>query len=224
MAKPLQDIISDLRQEETRWDAILELKLLTNDSYVEPLINLLNDDNWVIRWCVAEKLGEMGDVRAIEPLIELLKDPDFHVKKNAAKSLERFGQKSVPALASLLDNLENEIRKQARDILLAQGKKSLKQMEIEMYRHDWVAGNQLLYCIWKIGQIDAEEILIHALKSPDLRRNSIVFLGLMRSKKALPKIIKLYQYSKLKRDVLNMLSRYSKDEVFPLVKIGRAHV
>ena len=61
MDERLASIVKDLRAEESRWDAILELKLLQSKKYVDPLIRLLSDKDWVIRWCIAEKLGEMSE-------------------------------------------------------------------------------------------------------------------------------------------------------------------
>ncbi|MFT5171018.1 MAG: HEAT repeat protein [Candidatus Marinamargulisbacteria bacterium] len=217
MAKPLADIIVQLRDEDTRWDAILELKLLQSEKYITPLIGLLSDKDWVVRWCVAEKLGEMQHDSALGPLAKILVDPDYHVRKNAAKALIRFGSKSVPYLVPYLDNLNTPNRRQAIEILIDMGKPVIPSLEAEVRKRGWVVGNQLIYCIWKIGNIESEDILIRALSSVDVRRNAIVFLGLMRSKKAIPHLVNLYKFSKLKREILNILPRYSPEEVYPVV-------
>ena len=77
MDKTLEDIVKRLKQEDTRWDAILQLKVLQDHAWVDALVKLLHDDDWVVRWCVAEKLGDLGHTRAIHPLIRLLADNEI---------------------------------------------------------------------------------------------------------------------------------------------------
>ena len=73
-----------------------------------PLINLLDDDSWVIRYRAAEALGLIGDDRAVTALTASLNDEKDHVRYMAAKSLGMFGKKesSISLLPLLRD--ENE--------------------------------------------------------------------------------------------------------------------
>ncbi|MBN1431432.1 MAG: HEAT repeat domain-containing protein [Methanomicrobiaceae archaeon] len=75
---------------------------------VLPLIYLLDDGSWVIRYRAAEALGLIGDERAVTALTASLKDDKDHVRYMAAKSLGMFGKKesSISLLPLLRD--ENE--------------------------------------------------------------------------------------------------------------------
>jgi HEAT repeat protein len=75
---------------------------------VVPLINLLDDDSWVIRYRAAEALGRIGDERAVTALTGSLHDEKDHVRYMAAKGLGMFGKKesSISLLPLLRD--ENE--------------------------------------------------------------------------------------------------------------------
>jgi len=75
---------------------------------VLPLIGLLDDDSWVIRYRAAEALGLIGDDRALTVLTGLLHDEKDHVRYMAAKGLGMFGKKesSISLIPLLRD--ENE--------------------------------------------------------------------------------------------------------------------
>lgn len=75
---------------------------------VMQLINLLDDDSWVIRYRAAEALGLIGDERAVTALTGSLRDEKDHVRYMAAKGLGMFGKResSISLIPLLRD--ENE--------------------------------------------------------------------------------------------------------------------
>ena len=86
MNAPLfDDIIRRLRNEDSRWEGILDLKMSSCENDVDSLIRLLKDADWIVRWSVSEKLGDIGDIKALRPLLGLLSDDDFHVQKNESQ-------------------------------------------------------------------------------------------------------------------------------------------
>ncbi|MDR2874265.1 MAG: HEAT repeat domain-containing protein [Methanobrevibacter sp.] len=58
------------------------------NSSVDPLINILTNEDWKIRGAAAWALGSLGDKRAIEPLKNLIDDESGFVKSGVKKSLE----------------------------------------------------------------------------------------------------------------------------------------
>lgn len=58
---------------------------------VEPLIELLEDENPELRGSAVAALGEIRDERAIEPLIQALKDEDAEVREEASFVLRDLG-------------------------------------------------------------------------------------------------------------------------------------
>lgn len=73
---------------------------------VIPLINILDDDSWVVRYRAAEALGLIGDERALTALTGSLQDEKDHVRYMAAKGLGMFKEKE--SLFSLIPLLKDE--------------------------------------------------------------------------------------------------------------------
>ena len=214
----LEEITAKLRNEDERWDGILELKMLHGAGLLMPLIELLDDENWIIRWCVTEKLGEMHQHAAIGPLIGRLGDEDVHVRKNVVKSLEKFGFSIIPDAVLALDHASIDVRKQLTDILLKFGAPAAGLLHQELEKnHGWVISNQILYIIWRISHDKAEELFIQLLVNKDIRKNVIVTLGLMRSLKSIPYLLRYYEYPELRRLILYAIKFIGPELVFPLI-------
>ena len=63
---------------------------LNDTSAVEPLVELLDDEDPEVRAEAAASLGKLNDTRAVEPLIRLLDDKDIWVKEETIRSLCRL--------------------------------------------------------------------------------------------------------------------------------------
>ena len=57
-------------------------------SAVDPLIDLLDDEDWKVRGAAAWCLGNLKDERAIEPLTKLLDDESGFVKSGAKSAID----------------------------------------------------------------------------------------------------------------------------------------
>lgn len=81
---------------------------------VVPLLSLLDDESWIIRYRAAEALGRIRDPRAVLPLITTLTDKKDHVRYMAAKALCRFtdGRAEEPLIV-LLDDPNVYVRRMA---------------------------------------------------------------------------------------------------------------
>ena len=82
-------------------------------SAVEPLLEALQDGQYVVRQLAALALGEMGDLRAVERLVERLGDEYEAVRQAAAVSLGKLGAAEAiePLLRAMRD--ESEIVRRA---------------------------------------------------------------------------------------------------------------
>jgi HEAT repeat protein len=216
-AKTLENIVSRLQNEETRWDAILQLKVIKDHTWVDDLVKLLSHDDWVIRWCVAEKLGELGHTRAIHPLIALLSDRDFHVRKNATKALIRFGSKMVPVITRYFSADNPIIRNQVAQILLNVGPKIIPDLEVALEDEGWVVSNRIIDIIWRLGTEAAEPAIIRAISNPHAQEHAIIVLGMMKSKRAIPHLMKVFNKPNLKRLVVYSLFRIGEEEAYPVI-------
>jgi len=217
----LADIIQRLKVEESRWDAILQLKTLNDREWVPIFIELLYDDDWVVRWCISEKLGEMSDTRAIKPMIRLLGDRDFHVRKNAIKALTRFGADGVPVMVRYFSHPHPIIRKSILDILLSMGPGIVPVLESCISHQNWVNSNRIVDVLRRIGGEEAESALIRSLNNDDVSKNTIMILGGMKSKRAIPGLMTLFKEAKLRRIILYTLYRIGQKDAYPfIVKIA----
>jgi hypothetical protein len=219
--KRLKDIISRIKHEDTRWDAILELKLLNDPEIVDPLMVLLGDRDWVVRWCVAEKLGDMGNPKAIFLLIKRLNDKDFHVRRTAAKALEKFGKVGIPGLVKQFSHHSPDVRAQAFLILKHFGASAIPDLEEALVKVEWVVANRIVHTIWHIGGPLAEDALIRCVYRRAVQKNSIMILAVMKSKKGIPYLLKAYDMLGLKRCVIGAFKQLGPDIGYPvLVKIA----
>ncbi len=216
-AKTLENIVKRLKNEETRWDAILQLKVIKDHAWVDDLVKLLSNEDWVIRWCVAEKLGELGHTRAIHPLIALLSDRDFHVRKNAAKALIRFGSKMVPVLARYFGSPNPVIRSQVQQILVSVGPKIIPDLEAALEDEGWVVSNRIIDVIWRLGGENAETAIIRGISNIQIQDHAIILLGMMKSKRAIPHLMKVFNKPNLRRLVVYSLFRIGEEEAYPVI-------
>lgn len=97
--------INRLEDPRTRTQAIIALIKIGDEQAVEPLIRMLEVDDYMDRTYAAEALGNIGDARAVEPLIATLNDSIRGVRNEAAKALGMIGDKR--ALEPLIAKLKN---------------------------------------------------------------------------------------------------------------------
>ena len=70
---------------DTRWNAVRSVGDL-GEPFIEPLINGLKDEFWIIRRGSADTLGKIG-VPAVVPLIGALSEPGEDVRQEAIRAL-----------------------------------------------------------------------------------------------------------------------------------------
>lgn len=107
---------------------------------VEPLINLLKDEKWRVRYISAETLGEIGDSKAVEPLIDSLNDENNGVRSNSIIALVEIGKPSVEPLIDILDDNNWHMKWQAAEALGEIGDKKAIQPLIKILNNEnpWV--------------------------------------------------------------------------------------
>ncbi len=198
----LEIIVEHLRHEETRWDAILELKLFQDKKEIPTLIALLKDPDWVIRWCIAEKLGDLADPIALPELAKLLSDPDPHVRKNVQKAIQKFQARAIPIIAPYLHHRNLDVRKNVYGLIYNLQESAIPAIEKVVFAHGKIVASQLIHILWAIGGPLAEKSLIRLLDVPSLQKQLILLLGNMKVKAAFPRLISLYGISRLKKTTL----------------------
>jgi HEAT repeat protein len=196
-------------QKTTEWDSLTKA-LKDNDSNtrklavqvlrkigipaVRPLVQALrNDEDPNIRKETAEALGFIGDVKAIRPLIQALEDDDDGVQEESMKALIKIGVPSIDALAKVLNDRNNQVRKHAvqalGEIKDARAVESLIQVLTDS---DVDVLGDAVSALEKIG-IASVKPLIRALKDKDsqIRKLAVEALGEIRDTRAVEPLIQV---------------------------------
>lgn len=103
VASSIQTLINNLSSHDDTVRMGARQSLVEVGSQAVPsLIEALKQGNKIVRWEVAEALGEIKDPKAAPALVEALEDEDFDVRWLAAKGLIQIGMKGVEPLLHAL--------------------------------------------------------------------------------------------------------------------------
>jgi HEAT repeat protein len=91
------------------------------EASVMPLINALNDEDYIVVKNSMDSLVKIGDERGIEPIANKLESEEKWVRKKAEESLIGFGDKVVPYMQFLLEADKPWVRESSIRILTGVG-------------------------------------------------------------------------------------------------------
>ena len=113
--EPLIQLLGETRYSDSAaHDALIKL----GSSSVEPLINVLENQNDEKRKLATSALGNIGDKRAVLPISKLLKDKQVDVRLNATKALAKLKDKrAIEPLITTLKDKDSEVRSEAAKAL-----------------------------------------------------------------------------------------------------------
>ena len=98
--------------------AVADLARSEDESALETLLALLEDDDAYLRREVVSSLSRQRDQRIVEPLIAALSDDDDYIQRDAAAALGNFGdERAVESLRLLLDDRSYSVRDAAKRAL-----------------------------------------------------------------------------------------------------------
>ena len=101
--------------KEERADAVRSL-VQTGKPAIGPLVLLLRDNDWRVRYRALEALGEINSENTVPDIVMLLTDEKDHVRYMAAKSLGKMRAHNVSAaLIPLLHDENSYVRQAALD-------------------------------------------------------------------------------------------------------------
>ncbi|NDD66120.1 HEAT repeat domain-containing protein [bacterium] len=215
----MNDWLVRMRDDRTRWDAMLALNVSSQPD-VMALIHAVDDPDWMVRWCVADKLGSMGNPTAIPHLTRLLMDVDPNVRKMAIRSLIQFGPEVCGYLVTQLSHPHYAIRRYIRVIVLHFGAKSIPYLVRDITLRDWVSANQIVYLLYAIPDTQQETHLLSLLSCKDVQKTVVLMLGTMQSTAALLPLIRLYTVPGLRQPILAALTLIGLKVVVPFLVSG----
>ena len=161
---------------------------------VEPLITVLNSDNYNTRKRAVEALGLVGDAGAVEPLIVVLqnKDEDYLVQDDAVMALGRIGSAAVKPLVACLENKEWVVRRRSAEALgLIGDTQAVVPLINVLSDGDQYVRRASVVALGQIGDTRAVEPLLEALKDPtdDVCKAAAVALGQIKDDSTLDALI-----------------------------------
>ena len=96
---------------DTRWNAVRSVGDL-GEPFIEPLINGLKDEFWIIRRGSADTLGKIG-APAVVPLIGALSETGEDVRQETIRALQLVGDPAINPLIQSLKHNHPSIRRGA---------------------------------------------------------------------------------------------------------------
>lgn len=158
---------------------------------IEIQIELLQDQDWVVRREAAITLGEMGDERCVEPLTRALHDGDWQVRDAA---IEALGMVGSPAVDGLVKQLRDwDIRKYAiRALGKIKDERVLDPLIAQLRKDEFL--EDATDALVDLGE-PAVEKLVAAMKDRDenVRKQAVIALGRIKNDKALDPLIEMLQ-------------------------------
>jgi len=156
---------------------------LIGERAVEPLIQVLKDENPSLRARAAMVLGAIRDARAVEPLIEAMKGGDEDVVFNANMALRSIGE---PAIEPLIKDEDWHVRQAAALALVVTGDARALEPLIQALKDEYryvrmsVAG-----ALGRLGDVRVVEPLKLVLKDEDyyVRESATEALEKIKAKK-----------------------------------------
>ena len=136
---------------------------------VKPLLKLLEDDEWKLRWYASEILGEIGDKEAVQGLIVAMGDDNSGVRSKSMLSLVEIGKAAIDPLIKALSDENWQIRRHAAEALgVISTKKAVKPLiETLNDKNSWVQ-KTATESLGNIGDKRAVDPLKNMLKADNL--------------------------------------------------------
>jgi HEAT repeat protein len=166
-------------REDITW-ALVRMK----ETALQPLVDLLDDQNPSTRHHVTHVLTKIGGQEVVEPLIHSLPDTNGAVVSKAAFGLAQIGdERAIPELVNLLGHPQREVETMLMDVLERFGTAAVQPLIERMNDECWPVREQATDILGQIGDQAALPALIHALKDGvwQVRFAAVTALGHMGS-------------------------------------------
>lgn len=106
LASPLtsSEVIEDVQQAIEQYGEVA----------VEPVLDLMRDDDPIVRFYASETLGRLGEAKAVPSLLDALDDPDTGVRAFAAGALGEIGdRRALEGLEATSNDADEWVRDSA---------------------------------------------------------------------------------------------------------------
>lgn len=184
----------------------MEILIKEGKIVLYPLLSLLNTPSILLKICVCEILGKIGDERAIESLVKLFNERDITVQMAAVNALANIkSEKTCSYLLDLLASLNATIADLAKKALIKLGERSINILIDELKRIK--EEDKKIKIIEILGDIRKKEILGILLKSCKEQNPFIRFHSVL----AISKIVSLPPIEE-RSEIIKIMEELLKDE------------
>ncbi|MEO0088454.1 MAG: HEAT repeat domain-containing protein [candidate division WOR-3 bacterium] len=186
----------------------MEILIKEGKVVLYPLLSLLNNPSNVLKTCICEILGKIGDERAIEGLANLFKEKDINVQMAAVNALANIkSEKTCSYLLNLLSSPNPTIADLAKKALIKLSEKSINILLTELTRIK--EEEKKIKIIEILGDIKNKESIGILLKTCKERSPLVRF----HSALALSKIVALPPIEK-RKEIIEEMVKLLKDDSF----------
>ena len=155
-----------------QWETMTSL----GKSSVQPLIEALKDESWLVRSGAAWALGRIRDVEAIQPLAAATEDQDNWVRRNAVVALGDIGAARVaePLVKSLKDE-DNWVQRYSVESLAKVGQPAVEPLVNMLKNEDRDVRWNVIDALSRIKDPSVVELLTLALRdgNSDIRERAV---------------------------------------------------
>lgn len=158
-----------------------------------PLQAALRSHDWIVRMHAAKALGRIGAVEAVEPLIPLLQDKVKAVREEASSALAAIGEAAIPLLLDALQHVEWLVRLHSVEALgKMRSPRTVEPLLSVLFNdQDSAIREDAVRALADIGDTQAVEFLITAMRDPGLRTLAVEALGRIGDRRAVPVLIEV---------------------------------
>ena len=178
-------------ENENKWTVVmragLTLSSLTHSAYIKQAIHalgnqLLNHEDFDVRWRMAQALGKIPDEASVDYLIKALSDQSFYPRDEAAWSLARLGHLAVDAIISRLKEFDSDILPFAALSLGRSGVGEAEETAVDLFldeinSNDYMRQRHAVYFAGEIvGSFTSERLIApinYLTDSEDMRLQSV---------------------------------------------------
>lgn len=215
--KRLKGIITKLEGKDKRWEAIAELKEWHTVVHSDLLFPYIHHDEWLVRWAVIEKMGDLRDSKFLTALFQKLNDQDPHVVRNTQKAIFKCMKKKLEYLTSRLLSKDKKVRRFCLSFLRQLIQKDPTMLDEFILKENWFIANQLLLLVFKTLKERSEPLLVRAVQRDTINKNALIMLAMIKSHYFCDIVLGLYKNNQLKKHSIQAIYCYSLVDIGPLL-------
>lgn len=199
----LDRLVSALKDERwrVREHAAKALGGIKNTKAVDALIAACRDRDGAVKSAAAEALGKIGEPKAVPALIKLFRDSSKIVRETAGTALVYIGEPSVDALIEGLTDKDFVVRCHAARALGGMttdyqiGRTWVREPKVvdaliaALKDPDRAVREDAAIALGMIGDPQAVDALIEAMRDGAVKRHAIASLGMIGDPRALPAVL-----------------------------------